>query len=238
MCLVFLAFQVSRGDPVMLGANREESRSRPDTSPVGSLRSAVHSLLAGADRGPDGSFVEVGTWLGVNERGLVVAVTNRRDGELAWADQTRSRGLLAVSLLGFENAASAADFAGAELARGGYGGCNYLLCDRSAAFVVEAPGARQIATRALRPGLHAMTNLDLNDDNDRRIQIARENLDADRFVASAGSLCRDPRMIVDGPERGTVASSLVLVGDAIRFYHIRGDPRAADYELVHAFCHS
>ena len=26
----------------------------------------------------------MGTWLGVDESGLVVAVTNRRDGELRW----------------------------------------------------------------------------------------------------------------------------------------------------------
>ena len=107
MCLVFLAFQMNDADPVLLGANREESRSRPSTSPVCSRINSVPTLLAGADQGPDGSFPEVGTWLGVNETGLVVAVTNRRDGALAWADQIRSRGLLAVSLLAFDDPAAA-----------------------------------------------------------------------------------------------------------------------------------
>ena len=90
----------------MIGANREESRRRPMTSPVccrtgsGSLR----CLLAGADHGPDGTFPRMGTWLGVNEAGVAVAVTNRSDGELAWEDQTRSKGLLAVDLLSFDRA--------------------------------------------------------------------------------------------------------------------------------------
>jgi uncharacterized protein with NRDE domain len=236
MCLVFLAFQVSDAAPVMLGANREESRSRPLTSPVCSIKGATHVLLAGADQGPDGSFPEIGTWLGVNEAGLVVAVTNRRDGALAWADQIRSRGLLAVSLLGFHDPAEATDFARDALAQGGYGGCNYLIAGRAAAFVVQAPGARHITTKPLPPGLHCMTNLDVNDDDDARIRIVRQRLEPARFVASAQQICRDARMIIDGPERGTVSSSIILVGADIEFYHVRGDPRADAYERITPFC--
>src|SRR6516162_2472120 len=127
MCLVFLAFQVSDAHPVMLAANREESRSRPGTFPVCPLGCPLHALVAGADHGPDGSFPEIGTWLGVNETGLVVAVTNRRDGELSPAEQLRSRGWLAVGLLGFEDPERAARFAQADLAEGGYGGCDVLV---------------------------------------------------------------------------------------------------------------
>ena len=58
----------------------------------------------------------MGTWLGVNEAGLAVAVTNRHDGELAWEDQTRSRGLLAVDLLGFDHPERGSRFARDELA--------------------------------------------------------------------------------------------------------------------------
>jgi uncharacterized protein with NRDE domain len=235
MCLVFLAFQVSDTAAIMLGANREESRSRPVTSPVCSTKGREHALLAGADRGPDGLFPEIGTWLGVNEAGLVVAVTNRSDGELAWVDQIRSRGLLAVALLGFQDPADATAFARDELARGGYGGCNYLIASRGAAFVVHAPGARRITTKPLSPGLHCMTNLDLNDAQDHRIRIVRECLEPSRFVDSAQQLCRDPRLIVDGPERGTVSSSLITVGAEIAFYHIRGDPRQGAYERIRPF---
>ena len=78
MCLVFLAFQVYDEDPVMLGANREESRRRPSTPPVCCRSGSSRCLLAGADRGPDGTFPEIGTWLGVNETGLVVAVQNEK----------------------------------------------------------------------------------------------------------------------------------------------------------------
>jgi uncharacterized protein with NRDE domain len=232
MCLVFLAFRASDDNPVLLGANREESRSRPTTSPVCCRSRSLRCLLAGADHGPDGSFPALGTWLGVNEAGLVVAVTNRRDGALAWADQTRSRGLLAVELLGFDDPEPARAAACAALAQGGYGGCNYLIASRATAFVVEAPGARQVRARPLAPGVHAVTNLDLDDAGDPRIRLVHQQVDPQRFLASAAALCRDDRIIVPGALRGTVSSSLLTVGREIGFFHILGDPREAEYEPI------
>src|SRR5579885_1726388 len=117
MCLVFIGFRIKGCPPVMIGANREESRRRPMTSPVccrvgpGSLR----CLLAGADHGPDGTFPRMGTWLGVSEAAMAVAVTNRSDSELPYEEQTRSKGLLAVDLLGFRDPGEAARFAHDEL---------------------------------------------------------------------------------------------------------------------------
>ena len=68
----------------------------------------------------------MGTWLGVNESGLVVAVTNRRDGELRWEDQIRSRGLLVIALLGLDDPEQAARLAEHALSQGGFGGSNFL----------------------------------------------------------------------------------------------------------------
>src|SRR5271156_3762552 len=145
MCLVFIGFRTIGEGPVMIGANREESRRRPTTSPVCCKQRKMRCLLAGADHGPDGSFPEMGTWLGVNEAGMAVAVTNRHDGELAWADQIRSRGLLAVELIGIVQPADAALAARHALAQGGYGGCNFLIANRESAFIVEAPGQARIS---------------------------------------------------------------------------------------------
>jgi hypothetical protein len=41
--------------------------------------------------------------------------------------------------------------------------------------------------------------------------------------------------VVSGGERGTVSSSLILVGEVIRFLHLTGDPRDGDYEEVEPF---
>lgn len=235
MCLVFLAFQVNADHPVLVGANREESRRRPITSPVCSRVGAIRSLLAGADQGPDGSFPEIGTWLGVNETGLAVAVTNRRDGELAWADQVHSRGLLAVSLLGFDDPEKAAWFARAELAGGGYGGCNYLIANGEAAFIVQAPGARRVFVEKVPPGVHAVTNLDLDDGDDPRIRFVHEHLEPARFAVSARRICRDERIVIRGAERDTVSSSVLLIGEEVRFSHLMGDPGFGEYEEYRIF---
>jgi uncharacterized protein with NRDE domain len=230
MCLVFIAFETAGNVPVMIGANREESRLRPSTSPVCCERGRLRSMVAGADHGPDGTFADMGTWLGVNEAGLAVAVTNRSDTELAWADQVRSRGLLAVELLGFTSAEAAARVALTELRRPGYGGCNFLIAQTGAAFVVEAAGASRVSSARLAPGIHAMTNLDLDAAADPRIQFVKANLNAADFRNSAARICRDQRIIIAGPDRGTVCSSLILAGEQIFVYHILGDPRAGAYE--------
>jgi uncharacterized protein with NRDE domain len=237
MCLVFIAFRVDGGHPVLIGANREEARSRPSTPPVCARSGPLRCLLAGADHGPDGTAPRLGTWLGVNEAGLVVAVTNRRDGELAPSEQVRSRGWLAVELLGFDDPARAVRHARADLARGGYGGGNFLIAHASAAFVVQAPGPRRVTVERLRPGVHAITSLDLDDPADPRICLVREGLEPGRFVDSARRICRDERVIVAGADRGTVSSSLVVVGRDIDFYHVLGDPGAGEYERFKAFHH-
>jgi uncharacterized protein with NRDE domain len=230
MCVVFINIQTSSKGPVMIGANREESRRRPTTSPVCCTQHRMRCLLAGADHGPDGSFPAMGTWLGVNQTGMAVAVTNRHDGELAWADQVRSRGLLAVSLLAGDRPDHAASVAQSELAQGGYGGCNFLIASADAAFVVQAPGPARISVTKLEPGIHAMTNLDLDDDADPRVQLVRTTLLPREFIASAGRLCRDDRIVIAGGERGTVSSSLILADNEIVLYHIEGDPKGRKYQ--------
>jgi uncharacterized protein with NRDE domain len=230
MCLVFISFQPGWTDRLTIGANREESFDRPTTSPVCAPQSPVRCLLAGADHGPDGTFPELGTWLGINEKNLAVAVTNRRDGVLAPAEQTRSRGLLAVALLGRSEPGPAAQFAAEELARGGYGGCNFLIANSSAGFVVQAPGAASISVIQLERGTHSMTNLDLDDPSDPRIQLVQAKLRPEHFLGSAARICRDDAIVIGGETRGTVSSSMILAGEEIVLYHVAGDPRRRAYE--------
>ncbi len=230
MCLVFISFQTRGIAPVMIGANREEHRRRPRTSPVCCRSGSRRCLLAGADFGPDGSFPALGTWLGVNDAGLIVAVTNRNDGDLPWAEQFRSRGLLAVDLLQYDDPGRAARAARSQLQGGGFGGSNFLVADSQAAFIVHAPGARRISVVALEPGTHAMTNYDVDDGTDSRIRLVRSALQPGDFLASAGEICRDPRVLITGGERGTISSSLILAGGDVALFDISGDPAGRDYD--------
>src|ERR1700693_6340250 len=94
MCLLALFYRVAEDAPVVVGANREEFYQRGGEPPrilEGPIRS-----VAGVDP------VAGGTWIGVNEHGVMVAVTNRLKTQVP--AYPRSRGLLARELLTFPDA--------------------------------------------------------------------------------------------------------------------------------------
>src|SRR5215813_3419785 len=93
MCLIALFFRVVDDAPLVIGANREEEYARGGEPPQ--VWSGTCRVVAGRDP------VAGGTWFGVNEHGLVAAVTNRRRSPLPEAP--RSRGLLTRALLDFSS---------------------------------------------------------------------------------------------------------------------------------------
>jgi hypothetical protein len=95
--------------------------------------------------------------------------------------------------------------------------------------MVQAPGAQRISVTALRPGLHCVTNLDLNDANDPRIRLVFETLEPAQFVASAERICRDERIVIRGADRGTISSSLIVSGIETMFCHLMGDSSQGEY---------
>jgi hypothetical protein len=161
MCVLALYYRAVEDAPLVVGANRDEEYRR------GGSRPALHRVAAAghAARAVFGTDPTAGgTWLGVNEHGVFVAVTNRKKTHLP--PQPRSRGLLARELLAFPNAQQATAHATAELQRGVYAGCNFLCADASAASVVHA--GDWLRVRPLPPGLHVLTNGDVNDASDPR----------------------------------------------------------------------
>jgi uncharacterized protein with NRDE domain len=231
MCLLALLFRCRDDAPVIVGANREEAYDRGGTVPqrvAGPLR-----FVAGLDP------IAGGTWLGVNERGLLIAVTNRP--RRRPPERPRSRGLLARDLLGRAGAGAAADAAAAELATGRYAGCNLLCVDADAAFVLHA--GDELERRPLQAGVHVLTAHDINDRRDPRLAYARERL-RDRHLTSAEtsvrelqSLCAEggngsPPMVLRGATGGTVSSSVVaLAPDPAHgiYLHAQGPPDATPY---------
>lgn len=101
-----------------------------------------------------------GTWLGLNEYGLVAGLLNRRPAEESNPD-ARSRGMLCLDALRRSTAADAARFAGSE--RGcDYNPFNLLMASRDQAYVAYNRGSH-IQVVPLTPGLHLLTNLDVDD---------------------------------------------------------------------------
>ena len=88
--------------PIIVAANRDEHYNRPSAPPA--LWHTKPQILAGRD------LVAGGTWLGVNEHGLLVGVLNRPSvGDADLLRTRRSRGLLCRDLLELKTADAAAE---------------------------------------------------------------------------------------------------------------------------------
>jgi hypothetical protein len=232
MCLLALFFRVVEDAPVVLGANREEYYARGGEPPR--LLDGPTRVVAGIDS------LAGGTWLGVSEHGVVVAVTNRPKSDLP--SRPRSRGLLARELLNLPNAESAAQHAATALGEQIYAGCNFLLADPDAAYVIHA--GDWLRVRPLPPGIHVMTAHDVNDASDRRIGHSlwwlhqRNYLCADDCLAALRELCAqsggpNPPICLHGDLGGTVSSSVLALRTPLSrssYWHAQGPPDRTPYE--------
>lgn len=233
MCLLALFFRAVDDSPLVIGANREERYDRPATGPQlfqeGKLR-----VAAGLDQEAGG------TWFGVNERGVVAAVTNRHKEEVP--AQPRSRGLLTRQLLGCTTAAAAVELATRELGTGRYAGCNVVCGDAERLVVIH--GAEWLRVQPLPPGLHVLTNKDVNDQGDPRLGHAlwwlgqRPYVRAADCVAALKELCAqsgdgNPPMCLHGADRGTVSSSILSLRwkwPGSQYLHAGGPPDRTPYD--------
>jgi uncharacterized protein with NRDE domain len=152
MCTLAIYFRATREWPVVIAANRDEFLARPADDPTTLLE---HPHVVGGKDLKAG-----GTWLGISEHGVVAGLLNRRADNGGNPD-ARSRGLLCLDALRRKTAREAAEFAGRE--RGSdYNPFNLLMVSRTEAFVAYNRGAA-IEVVELKPGLHLLSNLNVND---------------------------------------------------------------------------
>jgi hypothetical protein len=100
MCTVIVLRRPESPWPLLLGANRDELKSRPWQAPGRHWRDRPE-VVAGLD------VLAGGSWLGINDDGVVAAVLNRV-GTLGPAAGKRSRGELVLEALDHADAAAAA----------------------------------------------------------------------------------------------------------------------------------
>jgi hypothetical protein len=222
----------------LLAANREESFSRPTQYPK--IQPGTPRVVCGIDRQAGG------TWLGVNQFGLLVLATNRP--KVLAPLEPRSRGLLCRDLLDRRNARDAVEYAVKELSGGAYAGANYLCADDKVAAVVY--GGNRVEVAELSPGLHTLTNGDLDDPNDERHQYLRRMLtlhtldSAVTFLAVASRACsRKPNeegrrgLVLSGGDYGTVSSTLLALSRKIQhstYQYSPGPPSETPYDDLSA----
>ncbi len=236
-----MAFYFGMNDdyPLLLAANRDEHYDRPSTAPqvlLGPLK-----ILAGRD------LRVGGTWLGVNEYGLVVGILNRRlNGIEPTRTSARSRGLLCMDLLALKSARDGRDFVAAHDPQ--YNPFTVMCADRGAAFVAYNVGP-ELITRPLDRGLHVFSSAAEVDLHSLKADRAREKFaralvgqDADHHTADwiaplqrvlsdhsldDGSADPGDAICVHRDSSGTVSSSIIaysLSASRFEMFHCAGPP--------------
>jgi hypothetical protein len=217
MCTLAILYRIVRGSPILVASNREERRDRPTQYPK--IQSGTPRIVCGIDRKAGG------TWLGVNQHGLFCTVLNRP--KKRPPAEPRSRGLLCREMLDLRNAKEASEFAARELATGKYAGANYVCADAKYAAVVY--GGDEVKVVEITPGLHIITNGNMDDYRDERHELVRRMLtlhtldSAVTFLAVASrTFSRKPDsfgrrgVVLTGEEHGTVSSTLLSLSRKIQ----------------------
>jgi len=153
VCLLIVMFRVVPDAPVIVAANRDERLDRP-AIPITVLRDTAPRILGGRD------LLAGGTWLAVNERGVVAGLTNQPSAN--GRDPTkRTRGELPLACAGHDTAAEAVTALSVGIDPRSYNPCWMLVGDREALFSVGLSGGTKPEVEQLPPGLHVLENAPL-----------------------------------------------------------------------------
>jgi uncharacterized protein with NRDE domain len=167
MCLLVVCSRVIPGFPLVVAANRDERFDRPAV-PITTLQETSPVILGGRDE------LAGGTWLAVNDRGVVAGLTNRPSA-FGRDPNRRSRGELPLLLASYESAAAAAPRFAAAVEPSRYNPAWVLVGDRESLYYLELDGANPVASRPLAAGIHILENLPL-DVASTKVDRAREVL--------------------------------------------------------------
>ena len=186
MCTLAIYFRILPDFPILAAANRDEQYDRPSAPP--GLLGNKPRIIAGRD------LRAGGTWLGVNEHGVLAAILNRRvnSHNVPFAG-ARSRGLLCMDLLSHRSAAKAESFIRDH--QGSYNPFTALVADRGNAHVAYNIG-RMIMTQKLEPGLHVFSSA---------AEFDLHSAKAERAYRLFGAIGKDLRENVDGNSEAIAA---------------------------------
>jgi uncharacterized protein with NRDE domain len=148
--LLIAMFGMVPDAPLIVAANRDERLDRPAV-PITVLRERRPRILGGRDE------LAGGTWLAVNEYGVVAGLTNQpsfngRD------PAKRSRGELPLAFASWPSAAEAVEKVSAAVDPASYNPCWMLVGDREALFFIGIAGSGRPEVEQLGPGLHVLEN--------------------------------------------------------------------------------
>lgn len=243
MCTLIVAWHVFEESPLCAAANRDEATDRPSSPP--SVHEGDPAILAPRDDRAGG------TWLGYNDEGVLVAITNR------WVsgDGERSRGLLVDDCLRERSVTAAIDLVETELRRRSYAPFHLLVADEEACRLVVHDGDGEFVRHRLSPGVHIVVNVGFDGEwfvPERRPETGRQQArNADRVRAElaprdeetaaewtrrAGTILGDHEygVCIHGDGFGTRSSALLRLGAERAFEYADGPPCETPFRRVDA----
>jgi uncharacterized protein with NRDE domain len=177
----------------VIGANRDEVLERPATA-MTVLRASGPRVLGGRDE------LAGGTWLAVNEHGVVAGLTNR-PASVAGRDPTkRSRGELPLALASHATAREAVGVFAAAYKPSDFNPAWLLVGDAQSLWYVDMTGEDTPAVTELPPGVHVLENRPLEEPS---AKVARVRALLARGSRPAAVLADHERT---DPERATSAA--------------------------------
>jgi uncharacterized protein with NRDE domain len=153
MCSVIILSRPDHDWPILIASNRDEMHERP-WDPPGRHWPDRPDVVAGRDK------LAGGSWLGMNDFGVVAGILNRRN-TLGPQEGKRSRGELVLDALDFADAEAAVAML-QELDAKAYRPFNMMVADNTHAYWLRNTG-QEIEAHPLLPGLSMITAMDLND---------------------------------------------------------------------------
>lgn len=254
MCLLVVLHRVHPRLPLVVAANRDELLARPATA---------MSVLSDAEPGEGPRIVggrdEVagGTWLAVNEHGVVAGLTNLPAKDTARDPSRRSRGGLPLLLARHRSARGGVAAFAAQVRAADYNPA-WLLCgDGEALFYLDVTRDDGPHARELSPGIHVLENRAIGEPSPKiahvreRLDVAL-TLDGDALVEHLATVLSDHRVpagaaLDDGPRPpeahaacvhagpyGTRSATIALVGSdgALALFSADGPPCTAPFRPV------
>lgn len=221
MCTAVILFRPGHAWPLILAANRDEMVDRPWKEPARHWPDRPR-VVAGRDE------LAGGTWLGLNDEGVVAAVLNR-PGSLGPQAGMRSRGELPLEALDHAEARAATD-ALVHIEPRSYRTFNMVVADRDSAFWLRHEGENEtVGLFPIPTGLSMITAHDRNDPASARIGLylprfakaappdpgANDWREWQALLASSehapGAGPREAMFIAPDRGYGTVSSSLIAL---------------------------
>ncbi|WP_280586263.1 NRDE family protein [Halorubrum sp. Boch-26] len=183
MCTLTLAWRAFGDAPIALAANRDEALDRRADPPAVREPAGGDGVRYVAPRDAEAG----GTWIGLSESGVTVAITNR------WLDADRegdrSRGLLVRDCLEADSAEAAVRTVERDLEARSYDGFNLVLADADAAFYLSYDG--RLGVTRFDPGVHVVGNVGGVTNGverfavpERRREFGAERVDSARRIAA------------------------------------------------------